>query len=107
MGAPVPDIQNQPVAVPLAGDGSFTFTTEFGNYELAVTQPEGFATPPPIRFTANGATVALPTLSLAAALPSTGTDARPLFLAGGGLLALGLLLSAGAVPLRLRRTRAR
>jgi LPXTG-motif cell wall-anchored protein len=102
-GAPVPDIQNQPVTVPVAADGTFSLTTELGSYELVVTPPEGFATPPPIRFTASGDTVQLPTLALTAVLPGTGTDARPLFLAAGGLLGLGLLLSAGAL-LRRRRT---
>jgi len=105
-GAPVPDIQNQPVTVPVAADGTFSLTTELGSYELAITTPEGFATPPPIRFTATGDTVQLPTLALTAVLPATGTDARPLFLAAGALLGLGLLLSAG-VPLLRRRTSTR
>jgi len=103
-GAPVPDIQNQRVTVPLAADGSFSFTTELGSYELAVTPPEGFAVPAPIRFTASGDTLQLPTLALAAVLPATGIDAHPLFLVAGSLLALGLLISAGAVLLRRRRT---
>jgi LPXTG-motif cell wall-anchored protein len=103
-GTPVPDIQNQPVSVPVAADGTFSLTTELGSYQLAITVPEGFATPPPIRFTASGDTVQLPTLALTAVLPATGTDAGPLFLAAGGLLGLGLLLSAGAVLLRRRRT---
>lgn len=106
-GTPVPDIQGQPVTVPIAADGTFSLTTELGSYELAIIPPEGFATVPPIRFAATGDTVQLPTLALTAVLPSTGTDARPLFLAAGALLGLGVLLSAGAPVLRRRRASTR
>ena len=103
-GTPVPDIRNNPVVIPLAADGTFTFTTELGSYKLAVQPPEGFAVPAPIAFTATGDTVDLPTLALTALLSTTGTDALPLFAAAGGLLGAGLMLSVGALLLRRRRT---
>ncbi len=103
-GTPVPDLENNPVVVPLAADGSFSFTTELGSYQLAVQPPEGFAIPAPIAFTATGDTIGLPTLVLAAVLPATGTDVRPLFAAAVGLVGVGVLLSVATVLRRRRRT---
>jgi hypothetical protein len=117
-GTPVPDIQNQPTTVPVAVDGSFSLTTEFGSYQLAVDPPPGFATPAPFAFTAAGDTVSLPVFALAAAaapidpavtavptLPSTGTDITPLVIASVVLVILGVVLSAVAMLRRRRRNR--
>jgi hypothetical protein len=112
-GTPVPDIQNQPTAVPVAADGTFSLTTELGSYELVVDPLAGFAAPAPIAFTATGDTVSLPTLALAAAptvatptaatLPSTGTDISPLVVAAAVLVILGILFIVAALLRRRRR----
>ncbi|HEY4225046.1 MAG TPA: LPXTG cell wall anchor domain-containing protein [Pseudolysinimonas sp.] len=102
-GDPIEDLQDQPVSIPVAADGTFSFATEFGGYRLVVDPPEGFAAPPPFAFTAGTDPVALPALALTAILPATGTDARPLFALAGVLLVLGAVL--GAVSLLRRRGR--
>lgn len=58
-GTPVLDIQEQPVLVPIAADGSFSAITEQGQYVLEITVPAGFATIPPIEVDATTPTMAL------------------------------------------------
>lgn len=105
-GTPVLDLLAAPVTVPVATDGSYSFTTEQGSYQLVVDPPEGFATTGSkvISFTATGDTVTLPTLALAAVLAATGTDVSPLVALAAGLLVPGVGFSAVALLLRRRRS---
>jgi LPXTG-motif cell wall-anchored protein len=108
-GSPVLDLLSAPLVVPVASDGGYTFTTEVGDYRLQVDPPAGYqaAGTSTVAFTASGDAISLPTLSLAAVLPATGTDAAPLFAAAASLLVLGVGLNAGLLLLRRSRRRRR
>lgn len=117
-GAPVLDIEQQPVTVPVAADGSFAFDTIDGAYELEVVLPAGAAAPPglaPIALSVAGGAVDLGALAFAPAaavpapapaaarLPATGSDPGVPLLVGGGLVLLGSALAL----VRHRRIRGR
>ena len=107
-GTPVLDIDDVPVTVPLAPDGSFSFVTEQGQYLLTVTVPSGFAPIAPISVDATTTDVALAPITVAAVpeiaeqtppplapeLAATGAAERawPLLWAGLGALLLGVVL---------------
>ena len=100
------DLTAAPLTVPVAADGSFTFPTEFGDYRLELDPPPAFqdADPAafPLAFTASADTLDLGTLSLAAELAATGSDARPIFALASGLLLLEVGFSVAEL-LRRRR----
>ncbi len=119
-GAPVLDIEQQPVVIPLASDGSFAFDTADGAYELDVVLPPGTPAPSglaPLAFIAGGGAAALGTVAFApvpavpvpaagpgaAELPATGSAPGLPLLLGLGLVALGTALAL----VRHRRIRGR
>lgn len=105
-GSPVLDLLDAPLIVPVAADGSYSFTVETGSYQLVVQSPEGFedSGSGTIGFTATGDTLSLPTLVLDPVLAETGTDPLPLLLLAGGLLVLGVVVSGVSLLFRRRRT---
>jgi hypothetical protein len=109
-GTPVTDIQDEPVLIPVAPDGGFSFVTGDGDYQLDIVVPEGIDPAPeqfPFAFTAAGDALNLGVLALAptaapAALPPTGSDPLAPVALAAALLALGVAL-LGGVARRARR----
>lgn len=100
-GTPVRDIQDNPVAAPVAPDGTFTIATEEDTYRLAFTVPPGYAPIPTRIVDATTAAVAVDPIALTLELASTGVDS-------GTPLGVGLLAVAGGLVVLLfaRRRRA-
>ncbi|CAN5296333.1 hypothetical protein BH11ACT3_BH11ACT3_13560 [soil metagenome] len=96
-GAPVLDVEAKPVIVPVAADGTFSFDTIDGDYELELLPPPGFADADPrvfpLAFTAAGGAVGLGTLRLTTLLAATGAvDVVPHLQLAVALVAAGLVL---------------
>jgi hypothetical protein len=92
-GAPVLDIQGDPVDAAVAPDGSFSLVTEQADYDLAFTVPEGFAPIPTESVDATSASVTLDPVVIRPALATTGVDEAPTVTAAVLLLLLGIALT--------------
>ena len=113
-GAPVTDILDQPVLIPVAPDGDFEFETAFGDYQLDFDPPPGVEVDPdvfPLAISADSDTLDLGTIELVDAVsppPGAGVDpdvlvatgVDPLVPAGAAVLLAGL-----GIALSLRRER--
>ena len=99
-GAPVRDIEDEPVVVPVATDGSFSFVTPFGDYQLDLVTPGDVAPVGafPVSLTADSDTVDLGVLAIEQLLVMTGVDPTV-------PLGLAVMLAAGGVLLTARRRR--
>lgn len=111
-GTPVLDIEDEPVTIPVAADGTFAIETEWEpGYELVVIPPPGYLAPDPVPvpIPAGATSVVVPPIALdpivtptstpaapepnvAAALPPTGVDVVPWLIAGGIVLVAGVAL---------------
>ena len=80
-GAPVTDIEGDPVVVEVAPDGSFSLVTEFGDYRLDLDLPADVAPADPddfpLEFTADSDVVDLGTFAIAAAPGDPGDAGGP------------------------------
>lgn len=99
-GSEVFDIEEKPVIVPLAPDGSFSIVTEQGAYQLAVTVPEGFAAIAPIAVDATTAAVSIGTIILDPVLPDTGSTVSPMLWVAFAAILLGIVMAGGAAAAR-------
>jgi hypothetical protein len=98
-GAPVLDIQGDPVVVPVPPSGDFTIVTEEGVYDFGFTVPAGEVPIPTERVDATSASVTLDPVELDPVTPepvlaATGIDAMQSLTSGVTLLATGLLVLA-------------
>ena len=100
-GAPVTDMLDEPVLVPVEPDGSFEFATGFGDYEIDLEVPPTIADPDgfPLAITVDGDVIDLGTFVIAPAavgdpdgLVETGVDPFWPLVGAGVVLAAGLLL---------------
>jgi hypothetical protein len=109
-GAPVTDILDQPVLVPVDADGSFEFQTAFGDYRLEFDPPPGVDVDPdvfPLAISADSDVIALGSIELADAV-DPGTDPAQLVATGVdpfAPLAGTLLIAALGLVLLPRRTK--
>jgi hypothetical protein len=96
-GSPVLDLEDHPLSVPVAADGTFAFDTEqrpaSDPYRIEIVPPEGFEAPAPVEVVADVASPAAVLIQMepvAEALAATGVNVG----AAGGIatLALGMLL---------------
>ena len=94
-GEAVRDIEDEPVTVPVAPDGAYSFVTELGSYQLDVILPPGstLVDPPNLVFSVT-VDVDLGVLAIVDPnqLAATGVDPLPLVLLAGGLGVVGLVL---------------
>ena len=101
-GVPIRDIEDEPLVMPVAPDGTYGLVTELGSYQLDVILPAGstLTDPANLTFTATG-DLSLGTLAIVdpnaqvavqPILAATGVEPFPLVLLAGGLGMLGLVL---------------
>ena len=104
-GAPVTDMLDEPVLVPVDPDGGFSFETGFGDYEIDLEAPSSVVPPEefPLAITVDSDTLDLGTFAISAAaapgdpsdpdeLVRTGVDPFWPLVGAGVVLAVGLLL---------------